>query len=71
MKYILMMNLPKTGYDSFGAWSEKDIQANIAFVMGLNKALSESGEFVGAEGIHAWRFTMRKRLLPFLRPYYR
>lgn len=51
MKYILMMNVPKTGYDSFGAWSKKDIQANIAFVMGLNKALSESGEFVAAEGL--------------------
>ncbi len=51
MKYILMMNIPKTGYDTFGAWSKKDIQANIAFVMGINKALSESGEFVSAEGL--------------------
>ena len=51
MKYILMMNIPKNGYSSFGAWSEKDIQANITFVMALNKELRESGEFVAAEGL--------------------
>jgi hypothetical protein len=46
MKYILMMHIPRTGYGSFGPWSEQDIQANIAFVRNLNKSLSESGEFV-------------------------
>src|ERR1035438_1984956 len=51
MKYILMMNCPKTGYDTFGAWPKKDIQAHIAFMHGLNKALKESGEFVSAEGL--------------------
>jgi len=49
MKYILMMNIPKAGYGVFGAWSQKDIEANIKFVKGINKVLSESGEFVGAE----------------------
>jgi hypothetical protein len=51
MKYILMMNCPKTGYDTFGAWPKKDIQAHIAFMHGLNKALSESGELVSGEGL--------------------
>lgn len=51
MKYILMMNIPKSSYNSFGAWSEKDIQANIAFVTSLNRELRESGEFVAAEGL--------------------
>jgi len=51
MKYILMMNCPKTGYDSFGAWPKTDIQAHIAFMHGLNKALRESGELVSAEGL--------------------
>ncbi len=51
MKYILMMNIPKTGYGVFGAWSPKDIQANIAFVRNLNKTLAESGEFVAADGL--------------------
>jgi hypothetical protein len=51
MKYILMMNIPKAGYGVFGAWTQKEIEANIKFVKGINKALSESGEFVGAEGL--------------------
>ena len=51
MKYILMMNCPKTGYDTFGAWPKKDIQAHIAFMVDLNKALRESGELVSAEGL--------------------
>ena len=51
MKYILMMNCPKTGYDTFGALPKEDIQAHIAFMCGLNKALRESGEFVSAEGL--------------------
>jgi hypothetical protein len=51
MKYILMMNCPKNGYDTFGAWPKKDIQAHIAFMHGLNKALRESGELVSAEGL--------------------
>ena len=51
MKYILMMNCPKTGYDEFGAWPKQDIQAHIAFMIGLNKSLRESGELVSAEGL--------------------
>src|SRR3954471_11739738 len=51
MKYILMMNCPRTGYDTFGAWPKKDIQAHIAFMKGLNKDLRESGELVSAEGL--------------------
>ncbi len=51
MKYVLMMHIPKAGYEVFGAWSPKDIQANIAFVKNLNKALSDSGELAGAEGL--------------------
>jgi hypothetical protein len=51
MKYVLMMHIPKTGYEVFGTWSPKDIQANIAFVRNLNKTLSDSGELVAAEGL--------------------
>ncbi len=51
MKYILMMNIPKAGYGAFGAWSQRDVEANIKFVKGINKSLSESGEFVAAEGL--------------------
>ena len=51
MKYILMMNCPKTGYDWFASLPKKDIQAHIAFMHNLNKALSESGELVSSEGL--------------------
>ena len=51
MKYILMMNIPKAGYGVFGAWLQKDIVANFAFVRGMNQTLRESGEFVAADGL--------------------
>ena len=49
MKYILMMNCPRNGYDSFASWPKKDIQAHIVFMMNLNKELSGSGELVSAD----------------------
>ena len=51
MKYILMMNCPKTGYETFGAWPKKDLQAHIGFMMNFNKSLREAGELVSAEGL--------------------
>jgi len=33
------------------AWPKKDIQAHIAFMIGLNKTLRESGEVVSNEGL--------------------
>ena len=51
MKYILMMHCPKTGYDTFGAWPMKDLQAHIGFMIDLNKQLRNSGELVSAEGL--------------------
>ena len=51
MKYILMMNCPKTGYDTFGSWPKNDIQAHIGFMHSFIKALGESGELVSAEGL--------------------
>ena len=51
MKYIMMMNCPKNGYESFGAWPKKDIQAHIRFMHSFNKALQASGELVSAEGL--------------------
>ena len=51
MKYILMMNCPKNGYEVFGAWPKQAIQDHITFMMNLNRSLKESGELVGAEGL--------------------
>jgi len=47
MKYILMMN---AGH-GVPSWPKKDLQAHIAFMMGLNKELHERGELVSAEGL--------------------
>src|SRR5262249_12575159 len=51
MKYILMMNCPKNGYDTFGSWPKEDIQSHIRFMGSFNKELVKSGEFVAAEGL--------------------
>jgi hypothetical protein len=53
MKYILMMNAPKAGFDTYRAWSEKDVQAHYAVLKSVNKELAEFGEFVTTEGL-AW-----------------
>lgn len=50
MKYMLMMNTMKCG-QGVPAWPKKDLQAHIAFMMGLNKELEERGELVSAEGL--------------------
>lgn len=51
MKYILMMNTMKADSQGFPGWTKKDIQAHIAYMMGLNKDLRASGELVTAEGL--------------------
>jgi hypothetical protein len=51
MKYILMMNAPKAGWESFNQWPKEVLQAHIGFMMALNKDLKESAELVSAEGL--------------------
>ena len=51
MKYILMMVGTKAGVDTYMKWSKQDIQTHFAYLKGLNKELSESGEFVATEGL--------------------
>ncbi len=50
MKYILMMNTMKAN-NGVPNWPQKDLQAHIAFMIGFNKELRESGELVSAEGL--------------------
>src|SRR6266581_408957 len=50
MKYILMMNTMRAGH-GVPEWPQKDLQAHIAFMVGLNKELRQSGELVSAEGL--------------------
>jgi hypothetical protein len=51
MKYMLMMNCPKMGYDTFGAWPKEDLRTHIAFQRGFDKALREAGQLLSAEGL--------------------
>ena len=51
MKFMLMMQGTKAGWDSMGSWSPDDLKAHIQFMKRLNKDLSESGELVAAEGL--------------------
>src|ERR1700737_1576832 len=50
MKYIIMMNTMRAGH-GVPEWPQKDPQAHIAFMIGLNKELRQSGELVSAEGL--------------------
>jgi hypothetical protein len=50
MKYIIMMNTMRVGH-GVHEWPRKDLQAHIAFMVGLNKELRHSGELVSAEGL--------------------
>lgn len=51
MKYILLMNTMKAGREPLRGWSKQDFQAHCAYLMGLNKELSDSGELVATEGL--------------------
>ena len=51
MKYILMMNCPRNGYERMGEWSKKAIQDHMGFMHALNKDLREAGELAAAEGL--------------------
>ena len=51
MKYILMMNCPRNGYESMGTWPKKAVQDHMAFMHALNKDLREAGELAAAEGL--------------------
>lgn len=52
MRFMLMMHHGGEG-QPIHTWPPKDVQAHIAFMIGLNKKLTESGELVDAQGL-AW-----------------
>ena len=52
MKFMLMMNAPKSDGDwGVSKWSPEDLKAHISFMKSLNRGLTSSGELVGAEGL--------------------
>ena len=53
MKFMLMMNCPRDGYERFAQWPREMVQRHMAFMHELNRKLSEAGELVAAEGLAA------------------
>lgn len=51
MKFMLMMQGTKAGWESMGTWSPAEIKAHIEFMMNLAKELAGTGELVLAEGL--------------------
>ena len=51
MKYMLIMNAPKSGWDTFMKWPREVLQAHIEFMHQFNRKLKAAGEFVIAEGL--------------------
>ena len=51
MKYILMMNATKAGFERYSKWPKQDLQANFAFMRAFNKELKDSGVLVATEGL--------------------
>ena len=53
MKYMLIMNSPRDGYEQYMKWPKKILEANAAFMQTFTKKLIAAGEFAGAEGLAA------------------
>ena len=51
MKYILLMSGTKPGVEKYHAWSQPDLAAHMSVLQGINKELTESGEFVATQGL--------------------
>ncbi len=51
MKYILLMSGTKAGVDTYYAWSPKDIEGHMASLRKISQELTDSGEFVGTQGL--------------------
>ena len=51
MKFMLLMQGTRAGWESMSSWSPADIKAHIGFMINLAKELTSSGELVLAEGL--------------------
>ena len=51
MKYILLMSSAKAGVDAYQAWSPQDAEAHMSALRSITKELTDSGEFVGTQGL--------------------
>ena len=50
-KYMLMMNAPKNGWETYMKWPQEVLRAHIAFMKSFSAKLAKAGELVSAEGL--------------------
>ncbi len=53
MKYMLIMNTPRNGYEQYMKWPKKILEANTAFMNTFSKNLQEAGELLSTAGLAA------------------
>jgi hypothetical protein len=51
MKYMLLMQANRAGWQSFGSMPPEDIRAHVGFMIKLNEQLAAAGELVDAQGL--------------------
>jgi len=51
MKFMLLMQGTRKGWESMSTWTPAEIKAHIEFMFDLNKQLTHSGELLLAEGL--------------------
>jgi hypothetical protein len=51
MKFILLMNAPRTAFDEYMSWPQEAIDAHTAFMHRFGAKLSAAGELAGGEGL--------------------
>jgi hypothetical protein len=51
MKYMLIMNSPRDGYDQYMKWPKKILEANAAFMQSFTQKLTAAGELVSTVGL--------------------
>ena len=62
MKYMIMMNCPRDGYEKFMAWPKETLEAHVAFMHAFGEKLEKNGEHVVAEGLATPRQAKAVRL---------
>lgn len=51
MKYMLIMNSPRDGYDQYMSWPKEILEANGAFMEAITKKMDQAGELLGTVGL--------------------
>jgi len=51
MKFMLIMNSPLDGYETYLSWPKEVLEANTAFMVQFSRKLRESGELVSTAGL--------------------